>query len=103
MRHDCLDLVAGKEAAGASVSTEAETHALGVGRGVLHFASALGIHFSELGEAEGVIFFRVRVDFGVHGDGLGGNADGGVGRDSEAVGHLIVHVDHTFHGDWMIS
>lgn len=100
MRHDSLDLIAGEEAAGASVPAEAEAHALRVRRGVLHFAGALGVDLAELGEAEGVELVRVRVDFGVHGDGVGGDADGGVGGDDEAVGHLVVDVDHAFHGDW---
>lgn len=123
MHHDGFDLVGGEEAAGAGVATVAECHAVVIAGGVHGGAAAAaaaaarralrlrrgvgggraGGRFAQFLEAEAVESVRAGVEFGIHADGLGGNADGGVGWDDKSVGQLVVLRDDALKGDCRVG
>lgn len=122
MHHDGFDLVGGEEAAGAGVTAVAECQAVVITGGVHGGAAAAvaaarrvlrlrrgvgggraGGRFAQFLEAEAVESVGVGVEFGIHADGLGGNADGGVGWDDKAVGQLVVLRDDALKGDCWVG
>lgn len=81
----------------------AECHALMVTGCVYCSAASAGrilrLRRAQFLEAEAIEFFWIRVEFGIHADGLGGNADCGVGRDDKPVRELVVLCNNALKGD----
>jgi len=82
----------------ASMPSEAKVHGHGVRRRVVGFSADRWV-LAQLSKAETVELLWLPIDLGIHGDGLGRDTDGGVGRDDEAVAELPVFGDDALEGD----
>ena len=76
-----------------------ECHTLVIGGSIHSFPCVLRVVLADFFEAEAVECFWRWVDGRVHCYGLGGNTDGGVARDGEAVGEGVGFVDYAFECD----
>lgn len=80
------------------MTTVAKRHAGGIRGNELGSSVRAWIMLAYFGKPHAVKPFRVGVQLGIHGDGMGGDAYGGVRRDGEAVAQLPVFRDNTFKG-----
>lgn len=77
----------------------AESHTSGVGGHKLRLSLLRGIGPTDRGEAPRIELFGLRVQVGVHGDGVGGDSNGRVGGDDDAVGESPVDGNDTLESD----
>lgn len=87
-----------------------EGQASWIRRHVLRLALEGRVRLAQLAEAPRIEFFRVRVQLGVHADGVSRETDLRIGWDDEAVGERPVLGDYALkgncvrqYGQWMLD
>ena len=85
------------------MSPISKCHVLMVRGGIHGSPGILGILLADLFEAKTVECFWGWVNGRIHAYGLGGDADGGVSGDGEAVGEGVGFGDEAFKGDCSLA